>query len=83
MSTNEMMRAKLTKRFFLELPEGVFLVSNVFKDRMVPYFAEKISVIPDREKQWIKITELGVEQRLCYIFKDRHHFEKWLNSGTL
>jgi hypothetical protein len=80
MSVNEITSTKLTKRFFMELPEGVFLVSNLVKNRMESLFEEKVSALYDREKQWKKITEVGVAQRLCHLFKDRPHYEKWLNN---
>ena len=34
---------KLTKKYFMELPEGVYLVSNVYEDNDTPAYADEVS----------------------------------------
>ena len=66
---NIVIKAKLTKEFFMQQLEGNFLVSNVYLIRDVPCFAEAISPLRDREQQWRRIASARVNHRLCTIFR--------------
>lgn len=68
---------KLSKRFFVTLPEGVFLVSNLYFHRGMPVFAEKTVPMTDREDQWKRIVSLGASQRNCRVFRSRADFIAW------
>jgi len=67
----EPLHEKLTKKFFRELPEGYFLMSNVFSDFGVSCFFEKISSDATRDDQWQRIKAAHADQRTCYVFKYR------------
>jgi hypothetical protein len=68
-------REKLTKRFLMGLPEGVYLVSNLFIQKDKPEFAENVSLQNERDEQWKRIVEARVNQRLCDVFKTKEDFE--------
>lgn len=53
----------------MSLPEGFYLVSNIFKNSMQSSFAEKVAPINLRKDQWNRIIEANVHQRLCHIFE--------------
>ena len=76
----EIKRGKLTKKFLMGLPDNVFLVSNIFPTRYVSAFAEKITPLAKRIYQWQRIKEASVDQRLCYVFKTKKDFERWLKQ---
>jgi hypothetical protein len=67
-STAEIKRAKLTKRFYLQLSTGLYLVSNLGWAPDKPIFAEKVVHDSQRMIQWRKIVESGAAQRLCKVF---------------
>lgn len=79
MSTNvkPIKTEKLTKRFLMELPEGAYLVSNVYEQKGKPAFAEKVSPPPERNKQWQKIVDARANHRLCDVFKTKKEYEAW------
>lgn len=68
---------KLTKTFFMGLPESVYLVSNVCSDLIHPIFAENMLPEGLRLEQWKKITEVRVDQRLCRVFKNKAAHDRW------
>jgi hypothetical protein len=75
----EKMRGRLTKKFFLQVPTGLYLVSNCSTfDR--PIFEEKILHNKNREDQWKRILKSEADQRLCYIFKNKKDHENWLKQ---
>ena len=79
MSTNvtPIKTKKLTKRFLMELPEGVYLVSNVYEQKGKPAFAEKVTPLSERNKQWQKIVNARANHRLCDVFKTNKDYEAW------
>ena len=79
-TTDQTLHAKLTKKFLMGLPEGGYIVSNVFSKYNMPCFAEKVSSIANREKQWKEIVAAQANQLLCHVFKDEEQFSKWFDS---
>ena len=79
MSTNvtPIKTEKLTKRFLMELREGVYLVSNVYEKKGKPAFAEKVSPLSERNKQWQKIVNARANHRLYDVFKAKKDYEAW------
>ena len=79
MSTNvtPIKTEKLTKRFLMELPEGVYLVSNVYEQKGKPAFAEKVTPLSERNKQWQKIVNARANHRLCDVYKTKKDYEAW------
>lgn len=76
----ELYRDKLTKKFFMQLPEGLYLVSNTHENRFQSKFAEEIAAFDQKRNQWKKIVAAGVSQTLCYVFKTKKDYEIWLNQ---
>ena len=76
----ELYRDKLTKKFFMQLPEGLYLVSNTHENRFQSKFAEEIAAFDQKRNQWKKIVAAGVSQALCYVFKTKKDYEVWLNQ---
>ena len=62
-------RHKLTRKYLMSLPEGVYLVSNIFPTNpMQSRFAEKVAPPNLRKDQWNRIIKADVHQRLCSCF---------------
>ena len=82
-TTLEKMRSKLTKKFYLQIPAGLYLVSNLGWAPGKPIFEEKVVRQSDRENQWERILKCGADQRLCLIFANKKDHEKWVKQfGT-
>lgn len=62
----EYFRGKLTKRLLISLPEGVFVVSNIFGFGQ-PVFAIRLTAQNDRNEQWIAAVNAGAAQRTCNV----------------
>ena len=75
---DELIRGKLTKKFLMDLPDNVFLVSNLFLGRGISAYAEYVAPLSKRNQQWEKIVKASVDQRLCHVFKTKKECEKWL-----
>jgi hypothetical protein len=72
---------KLTKKFFMDLPEGVYLVSNVYEDKKnIPAYADKVGPLFKREEQWEQIVKTYADQRLCNVFKTKKDYLDWFNT---
>jgi hypothetical protein len=71
---------KLTKKYFMTLPEGFYLVSNIFKNIMQSIFAEKVAPLNFRKDQWNRIIEADAHQRLCHIFETEKEYQNWLSA---
>ena len=73
-------RHKLTRKYLMGLPEGLFLVSNLGLSPMQSSFAEKVVPLNLRKDQWNRIIEAGVDQRLCHVFESEKEYTKWLSE---
>jgi hypothetical protein len=71
-------RAKLTKKFLMELQNGAYIVSNCFYKKGVPIYAGRVTPLYQREMQWRAIAEVAADQRLCYVFANKEAAERWL-----
>ena len=72
--------AQLSKSFFMSIPEGLFLVSNVFYDRHTPLFTGYVVAPDKREAQWQRIKEAKADQRKCHVFPSKKDFKEWIRS---
>jgi Leucine-rich repeat (LRR) protein len=61
---------RITKKKFLELPEGSCLLSNLVKPDLTPAFAGTIPGSVLRENLWEELSRNGVVQAKCYVFHD-------------
>ena len=71
---------KLTKKFFAELQEGVFLVCSVGMSPLEPSFLEYVLPIAQRGEQWLRIKEARIDQRHCDIYKSKEDFDEYLKG---
>jgi len=71
---------KLTKKFFMSLPKGVFIMSNIGDAPGQPTCFESVSSAADRGKQWERIVLLGCSNRLCSVFKNEEEARALLSS---
>ena len=71
---------KLTKKFYMGLPDRVFLVCSVGMSPMEPEFAEYVVVSSERLQQWNRILEARVDQRHCEVYQKREDFEEYLKG---
>ncbi len=65
----------LTKKFLMELEEGLFLVSNTHNRHGSSIYAEVVSSVADREHQWKDIVAIHANQRLCHVFNTKEDYE--------
>jgi hypothetical protein len=77
----EPLRGGLTKKFFLGLPKGVYLVSNLWDPSpLQSVFAERVVAKDQREYQWRKIVEAGASYRSCWIFDSPEDHHTYFNK---
>ena len=73
-------RTKLTKKFFIDLPEGVYIVSNCYKkvrrNKYVPLFEETVGSLKERDTQWERIRSARANQRLCFVYTNLMDYKK-------
>ncbi|GEM_PF-3210295 len=74
-------RAKLTKKFYLQIPSGLYLVSNICWTPYSPVFGEKVVKDADREKQWKRIVDCGAAQKMCHIFANQKEHKNWVKKA--
>ena len=70
-------REKLTKKLLMQLPEGVYLVSNCYRSsnqKLKPAFEEKVSPLSERNEQWKRIVEASSNHRLCSVYDTKKDF---------
>jgi hypothetical protein len=67
---NPSIAGKLSKRFLLSLPEGVYLVSNVMDAPGQPIFAQTVAPVAQCLTQWQAIVAARVNHRLCHVFRN-------------
>ena len=60
---------RLTKKFFMSLPQGVYLASNVALMPGQPIFAETLAALGEREAQWKKIVVVRVDNQRCSVLQ--------------
>ena len=75
---------RLTKRFFMSLETGVFLVSNCYhvidRNTSAPSFSEYVLPAKNREEQWKRIKAVNADQRHCVIYLNAEECIKSLES---
>lgn len=76
----EQTRTALTKKFFMGLPKGVFIVSNLGFPRQPKCAEYVLSPASEREKQWERIVLSGCSNRLCWVFKNEEEAMAFLTS---
>jgi|BarGraNGADG00211_3_1021988.scaffolds.fasta_scaffold62740_1 hypothetical protein len=78
---NELRSAKLTKKFLMSLPKGIYLMSNlVGQDRDSVFREYVLSPLSEREKQWQKIKLAGADNCLCRLFKTEDQAINWIEE---
>jgi hypothetical protein len=60
-------RQKLTKRLLKLLPEGVYLVSNSYRNGGEEIFADRLGGAETREAVWCRAQLTGASNRLCRL----------------
>ena len=73
-------RRKLSKKFFMELPTGLFIVSNCYEmigPRIyTPAFCGCVAPPEMREAQWEQIRNSGADQRMCKVYPSSEEYKK-------
>jgi hypothetical protein len=76
----------LTKKFFMSLPAGVYLVSNCYETLgpglATPAFSEYVAQEEGRKAQWGRIKAVCVDQRLCDVYRSSEDHKGALQSRT-
>ena len=73
-------RYELTKDFFMNLPEGKFLVSNFFDLKHNSIFSERVVTCHERRKQWVGVCNSMSSKKPCLVFDSESEFENFLKS---
>ena len=72
---------RLTKKFYMGLPDGVYLVSAV--GGFTPFdrdFAEKVGIASERQAQWNRIRERHIDGGRCDVFANEADFKAWMSQ---
>ena len=72
------MSRKLTKKLLMELPENAYIASNLFIQKGISVYDDKVAPLLKRDMQWKKVVEASADQRMCHIFKTKADYKKWL-----
>ena len=72
--------AKLTKRYLLSLPGGIFVMSNLVDDLMPSFFGICGFSGFGARKQWQRVVSSGCSGRLCRIFKTADQASAYLSK---
>ena len=74
-------RGKLTKKYFMQLPEGRYLVSNCFLNIMQPVFEEYVCADGVRDDQWQRMMRSWcIRKDFVIIMMTKSEYEKWLSK---
>ena len=65
----------LTKAFLMSLREGAYLVSNVYWCLGMPMFAEPVAALAERQQQWLRIRDAGVNGCRCFVYHSQKEYE--------
>lgn len=80
-------RHKLTNKYLLGLPTGVYLVSNCYKkvapNTSTPIFYEYTEQPAKRISQWERIKTVGADQGLCDVYQSSEEFKKAVEYKTV
>ena len=67
----------VTKRFFMGLDEGVFLVSAPFIPFAGPCYAEVVEPEESREEQWSRVRKSEAARRYGIVFASPEDYARW------
>ena len=77
---------KLTKKFLMGLPTGVYIIGNSHKEVepniYTPFFHSYVAPPEKREIQWANIKNLRCNHKLCYVFLDFARCQKCMTSRS-
>lgn len=65
-----LVEGRITKKKFLNLPDGSFLLSNLVKHDLTPAFADTIPPAHLRERLWKELSLTDVTKSKFYVFQD-------------
>ncbi len=72
--------AKLTKAFYMGLPDAVFLVCSAGMSPLEPSFAEYVVPTAQRVEQWKRIKDARVDQLQCDVYQNKDAFDDFLKG---
>jgi hypothetical protein len=72
--TIEIIQAKLSKKYFMTIPTGKYLVSGVGYSPTRRCFMEYVAPLPKRHEQWKRIVEASVDQRSCFSYENAEKY---------
>lgn len=78
-----LVRDRLTRWLFMQLPTGSYLVSNVGYAPYQPIFAETVERMEARPSQWARIRSSYVDQRTCDVYVDEAAYHAWVASHPI
>ena len=72
-------RYELTKDFFMNLPEGKLLISNLFEQKHKPILSEKVVGFKGRKEQWDRVCSSNASKKPCLVFDSVLESENFLS----
>ena len=77
---------KLSKKYLMSLPKGVYLVSNCYKvlqpGLFAPSFSEYVRPLKERNAQWDRVKAAGADHRLCITYTSMEECRRYLEGVT-
>lgn len=74
---------KLRKQVLLELPEGAFLLSNVYNRDYTPKVACLVPAFSEREAFWAWLKAEGISATRFYVFADEAEFREHMSARSI
>ena len=69
---------RLTRRAFMQLPKGCFLIGNRFTGDREPDFRLIVVDVESRHVQWTLLGAVRAHQRAAHAFPDAEACARWL-----
>lgn len=74
---------RLPKAKFMSLPNGAYLLSNVYSPGGTPVFAEPIPAADAREAFWIRFRDAGLSRTRVYVFNSGTDYRAYMSARSL
>jgi hypothetical protein len=74
---------KLTKKAFMSLPDGAYLMSNVVKPDLTPAHVVEMPVAAEREMLWVQLKSDGLPLTRFYAFADAVEYRAHMSARNI
>lgn len=74
---------RLSKRTLMDLPEGAFLLSNIYNRDSSPMVAQQVPPWGEREALWQWLKAKGIQSTRFYVFADEAEFREHMSARSI